>query len=384
LRAEIALSELEGEPLTQSNALLLSGAPTQTLLFDSPPLRRWWPWDQGEPYRYRVTVRLLDEHGPVRRDGVIIVGVRTVAREGLASGAPMAFHGQRPPRLPARGELGSRGYPARHLRSEDYARQIGMAGMRASTTCASGAAAAREAGVLGRVRPPRRARLAGVSARLRLPRPLPARSRPISLREGEARAPSALRNHPSLLAWCGGNEIKPATRTPLLRTIERVSNARIGRARGFPLLPSTATSTTGTYGTASRRGGAAEQAPPFMSEFGLQALPDAATARREFPDARLRSTTRSGLSASCKSTSCGTTGPAHGRVSALVDASQRVQAAACKPASRRAGCAGRILAQPRPCGGVAFWQFNEPWRAVSWSVVDRNGRPKAAYKAMLK
>ena len=31
------------------------------------------------------------------------------------------------------------------------------------------------------------------------------------------------------------------------------------------------------------------------------------------------------------------------------------------------------------CGGVAFWQFNEPWPAVTWSVVDRAGRPKAAY-----
>jgi beta-mannosidase len=32
---------------------------------------------------------------------------------------------------------------------------------------------------------------------------------------------------------------------------------------------------------------------------------------------------------------------------------------------------------------VAFWQFDEPWPAVSWSVVDHAGRPKAAY-AMLQ
>jgi beta-mannosidase len=31
------------------------------------------------------------------------------------------------------------------------------------------------------------------------------------------------------------------------------------------------------------------------------------------------------------------------------------------------------------CGGVVFWQFNEPWPAVTWSVIDRAGRPKSAY-----
>ena len=34
------------------------------------------------------------------------------------------------------------------------------------------------------------------------------------------------------------------------------------------------------------------------------------------------------------------------------------------------------------CGGVAFWQFNEPWPAVSWAVIDRGGRPKAAYEML--
>lgn len=31
---------------------------------------------------------------------------------------------------------------------------------------------------------------------------------------------------------------------------------------------------------------------------------------------------------------------------------------------------------------MAFWQFNEPWPAVSWSVIGRAGRPKAAYKML--
>ncbi len=33
---------------------------------------------------------------------------------------------------------------------------------------------------------------------------------------------------------------------------------------------------------------------------------------------------------------------------------------------------------------MAFWQFNEPWPAVSWSLVDRRGRPKAAYSMLMR
>ncbi len=31
---------------------------------------------------------------------------------------------------------------------------------------------------------------------------------------------------------------------------------------------------------------------------------------------------------------------------------------------------------------MAFWQLNEPWPVVSWSVIDRRGRPKAAYEVV--
>ena len=34
------------------------------------------------------------------------------------------------------------------------------------------------------------------------------------------------------------------------------------------------------------------------------------------------------------------------------------------------------------CGGVAIWQFNEPWPAVTWSIVDHAGRPKTAYRRL--
>ena len=65
-------------------------------------------------------------------------------------------------------------------------------------------------------------------------------------------------------------------------------------------------------------------------------------------------------------------------LAAIVAGSQRVQAAGLQ-----AGIEGRRLAR-ETTGGVAFWQFNEPWPAVSWSVIDRFGRPKAAYQMLCR
>jgi hypothetical protein len=74
-------------------------------------------------------------------------------------------------------------------------------------------------------------------------------------------------------------------------------------------------------------------------------------------------------------------------LAAAISRTQRVQSAALQMGIeacrlRRAPSepeAPDSAGDPRDyCGGVAFWQFNEPWPAVSWSVVDHAGRPKAA------
>jgi beta-mannosidase len=124
----------------------------------------------------------------------------------------------------------------------------------------------------------------------------------------------------------------------------------------------------------------ADTKSPFMSEFGLQALPGAATVREMFAGTppsswndprwvqrkaqvdKLRH--YSGLKAQGDD------------LAAAAEATQRVQAAALQ-----AGIEACRLRRDA-AGGVAFWQFNEPWPAVSWSVVDRLGRPKAAYRML--
>jgi hypothetical protein len=79
---------------------------------------------------------------------------------------------------------------------------------------------------------------------------------------------------------------------------------------------------------------------------------------------------------------------AHAGLREAVVTTQRVQATALQVGLeaarlRRPSYGLPLDGAPGPaCGGVAFWQFNEPWPAVSWAVVDRAGRPKMAYEML--
>ncbi len=116
---------------------------------------------------------------------------------------------------------------------------------------------------------------------------------------------------------------------------------------------------------------------PFLSEFGLQALPARASLERFLPHdalwppnplwtthhaelAKLDSYARSGAGSPTT-------------LDDFISASQRAQALGVQLAverMRRRKAAG--------AGGVAIWQWNEPWPAISWALVDYFGTPKLA------
>ena len=230
----------------------------------------------------------------------------------------------------------------------------------------------------------------------------------------------ALRNHPSLIAWCGGNEISPRRERLPLDALTRVL-AEEDPAR--PWIP--ASPCDGAlhhwqvwHGFAPWTDLAGLDAP-FMSEFGLQALPAAATVAEMFAGAEpaaledSRWAERKAQIAKLRHYAGLDAGPSTGsgpELAAATAATQRAQATALQVGIescrlRRetlSGCAApredpltaemqrtwrrflrflrpsRLLGKPPRCGGVAFWQLNEPWPAVSWAVIDRSGRPKAA------
>jgi beta-mannosidase len=372
---------------------------------ESPSIRRWWPWDQGEPCLYRVTVRLSDERGPLDEISRV-VGVRTVQRTALPGGAPWRFvFNGRPVFLRGANWVPADVLPGR-VRDSDYERLLDQA---------------RGAGINflrvwgGGVREKRAFwegcdRL-GIAAWQELPLACafldhyPRDRAYLDVLAGEARdIVRALRNHASLIAWCGGNEINPAReKSPLGAIVQVLRDEDPGRP-WIPVSPSDGDIhqwhvwhgyAPWTDLTRSRA--------PFMSEFGLQALPDATTVAEMFADGPpcslddSRWVARKAQVAKLRFYA----GPdADGNLSQVIVASQRVQATALQMGLeacrlRRESYGGqtedpilaRVSSAPErreifPCGGVALWQFNEPWPAVSWSVIDRAGRPKAAYEML--
>jgi beta-mannosidase len=363
-----------------------------------PAGRLWWPWDQGEPCLYRVTVRLLDEAG-VLDEIDRVTGVRSVARTMLPGGAPWQWQiNGRPVFLRGANWVPADVLPGR-VTAADYTRLLGQA---------------KEAGINflrvwgGGVREKRAFwetcdRL-GIVAWQEFPLACafldhyprdPAYLQ--TLADEAAGIVRALRNHPSLIAWCGGNEINPQHERLPLQAVAGVLAEEDPRRPFIPASPAEgdvhqwdvwhgfAPWTTLTTMSAV-----------FMSEFGLQALPDAATIAEMFPADLPRSLADprwAGRKAQVAKLRHYAGPEADGDLAAAIAATQRGQGTALQvgiEACRLRRSDPKGLQRPlgstlgsTPCGGVAFWQFNEPWPAVSWSVIDRAGRPKAAYE-MLK
>lgn len=180
------------------------------LNLDLPSTRLWWPWDQGEPYLYRVTVRLLDEAG-LLDEAEQVVGVRSVARAAFPDGGNWRWLiNGRPVFLRGANWVPADVLPGR-VTEADYARLLGMA---------------RDAGINflrvwgGGVREKRafwdNCDRLGIMAWQEFPLACafldhyPRDRAYLDALAAEARGiVRGLRNHPSLIAWCGGNEINP-------------------------------------------------------------------------------------------------------------------------------------------------------------------------------
>jgi beta-mannosidase len=126
---------------------------------------------------------------------------------------------------------------------------------------------------------------------------------------------------------------------------------------------------------------------PFVSEFGLQALPHLQTVREMFPGGVPENIAGAAWAARKLQAAkllhyIGL--PADAELGSIIDASQRVQSAGIQAGIEACRLRREGSGNPYPCGGLAFWQFNEPWTAVTWSVIDRAGRPKAAYEMLLR
>ena len=192
-----------------------------------------------------------------------------------------------------------------------------------------------------------------------------------------------LRNHPSLVLWCGGNEFSPQRNAPLVESLQQVV-AREDPTRPFlPASPGNGDSHNWQVWHEFQPPAAyREDNAGFASEFGLQAPPDVEALRRFIPPEDLWPPGPSwtfhgaGLEKLRRYGRPFLTGQDN-TLEAFVQASQRAQVHGLQIAVEH-----YRRRKARGCGGVLIWQLNEPWPAVSWALLDFFRQPKPAYETV--
>lgn len=192
-----------------------------------------------------------------------------------------------------------------------------------------------------------------------------------------------LRNHPGLFLWCGGNEWSPARHRRIVRVLADAVATGDGARPFTPASPGPGDAHNWLvwHGRAPLAAYRAEQAS-LVSEFGLQAAPDAASLRQFLAAAELWppgagwQRHNAELAKLARYARWFEDAGGDDPLDRFVQASQRAQSAGLQVliehVRRRRGATG----------GLAVWQWNEPWPSICWSVVDYFGQPKLALQVM--
>ncbi|MFQ5576251.1 MAG: glycoside hydrolase family 2 protein, partial [Anaerolineae bacterium] len=187
-----------------------------------------------------------------------------------------------------------------------------------------------------------------------------------------------LDNHPSVVAWCGGNEFSPRRNRRLAQTVSQaVQTAAVSPRPFIPASPGPGDSHNWLvwHGRAPLQAYRREKAP-FLSEFGLQALPHRATLTAILPHPERDWESRHGDSQKLRRYLRPFLRRPNPGLPALIAASQQAQAAGLQIAIEH-------MRRRKPkTGGAILWQFNEPWPGISWAIVDYFRRPKLAYRLL--
>jgi beta-mannosidase len=379
LRATLAGETFEGAPRTvRDSRPLEAGRSRHTIEIPLSQPRLWWPWDHGRPDLYRLTLEILDGERPMDR-WTAVIGLREVELDGWTvqvNGRPVYARGAN--WVPA--DI----LPGRVCEA-DYRDLLGLAREARMNMLRVWGGGLREKrpfyqlcdrlGILVWQEFP-----LACAFLTRFPRSPEYLNRV----EHEARAiVRDLRNHPSVVLWCGGNEFSPQRNRPVVATLQRAASSEDSTRPFLPASPAGGDSHNWEVWHHFQPPQAyREDRTFFASEFGLQAPPDEEALRRFLPLQdlwppgrswryhgaglhKLRRYARPFLSNRDPS------------LRGFVEASQRAQAHGLQMAIehyRRRKADG--------CGGALVWQLNEPWPAISWALLDHARRPKPAYETV--
>jgi beta-mannosidase len=199
------------------------------------------------------------------------------------------------------------------------------------------------------------------------------------LREEGGSIVRQLRNHPSLVLWCGGNEFSYRRNRRLVDSLHEVVSAEDGTRPFRKTSPGRGDAHNWLvwHGRAPIRD-YRDDVSQFSSEFGLQSVPHASSlsqflsTKDLFPPNDVwshHSAQLEKLERYAGPTSSST-------LEEWILATQRAQANGLQVAIEH------FRRRKYRTSGTATWQFNEPWPAISWSLVDYYGQPKLAYERL--
>ncbi len=337
---------------------------THHFRFDLPAPKLWQPWDRGDPHLYRARVEIPGSDAVTLRFGVRSVSLKDW--QFSINGQPEFVRGVN--WVPA--DI----FPGR-ITPADYRELLSMANNAGANLVRVWGGGLREKaafydicdelGLLVWQEFPFACLFLGSAPRTDDFLSLVAQEAGEIVRQLDA--------HPSVVVWCGGNEINPRRNRHIIRTLETAIAENSLSAR--PFLPASPTAGEahhwdvwhGLQPLAAYR----REKARFLSEFGLQALPRTDTLPERWEDwlgdtEKLQRYLQNFL----------TIPYTRNDIPTLIEASQRAQTTGLQIAIEH------IRRRKKETGGVILWQFNEPLPAISWAIVDYFRRPKLAFERL--
>jgi beta-mannosidase len=377
---------------------LSAGRTDQRLEIQLPDAALWQPWDRGQPNLYDVDIKLTEGDGEPLDTIFLRTGIRAVNLESWQ----FSSNGQRE-FIRGLNWVPADSFPGR-LRRDDYAKLLHLARQ-------SGANLLRVWG--GGLREKRAFYDLCDELGLMIWQEFPfacmflgtyPRNQAYLLQvEVECRAiVRQICHHPAVVVWCGGNEFSHWRNRPLINALTDVVHQEDGTRPFIPVSPSFDEGADTHnwhvwHGEAPIQDYQRENAR-FLSEFGLQALPHLDTLKAALPDpahdwethnadrhklkryASLFKRQVADNNEFNRMTEPYLSGPKsqspNSHLQSLILTSQRAQAVALQTAVEH------LRRRKGEAGGLCLWQFNEPWPAISWAIVDYFGRPKLAYQGL--
>ena len=187
----------------------------------------------------------------------------------------------------------------------------------------------------------------------------------------------SIANQPCVAVYCGGNEFSPTRNAKVVSRVASVVRS-IDSSRTI-LSASPAKGDSHNWFIWHGFGNIREyrdDKSQFASEFGLQAAPSRdslkkfLSAKGIWPRGEEWESHKAELEKLDRYAGAAKDSP---NLEEYVEATQKAQAFALQTAIEH------FRRRKYECSGTIFWQFNEPWPAISWSVVDYYRTPKLAY-----